>query len=225
MLNNRLMVPWTNMIHINISWLTRFNRMLKRTLDIFVSLSLLVILLPLFIYLMIKISRDGGPALYGHLRVGMSGKKFKCYKFRSMVTNSQQVLTQILATDPQAQAEWHKNVKLKNDPRITQLGHFMRRTSIDELPQLWNVLKGEMSLVGPRPVTADELIRYRQYRKYYLAVRPGITGLWQMSGRNDLSYRERVRLDIRYIIRWSFLKDVIILAKTVYVVLFRKGAY
>lgn len=203
----------------------RFNRVFKRTFDVFFAILLLIMLSPLFAFLAIKISRDGGPSLYGHTRIGMNGRKFKCYKFRSMIMNSQEVLAHLLATDPQAKAEWDKEFKLKNDPRITRLGHFIRKTSIDELPQLWNVLKGDMSFVGPRPVTEDELDRYRQYVKYYLAVRPGITGLWQVSGRNDVSYNERIRLDTRYIIGWSLLKDFIILFKTISVVFFRKGAY
>lgn len=207
------------------SWFVKFNRVLKRTFDIFFSILLLIILSPLFIFLIFKISRDGGNAIYGHTRVGMNGKKFKCYKFRSMVINSQEVLDHILSTDPKAKLEWAKDFKLKNDPRITKLGYFIRKTSIDELPQLWNVLIGDMSFVGPRPVTEKELERYRQYMKYYLAVRPGITGLWQISGRNDITYNERIRLDIRYIISWSLLKDFIILFKTISVVFFRKGAY
>ena len=142
-----------------------------------------------------------------------------------MVNNSQEVLEHLLATDPVAKAEWEKDFKLKNDPRITPIGHFIRKTSIDELPQLWNVLKGDMSFVGPRPVTEVELQRYRQYVRYYLAVRPGITGLWQVSGRNDTTYNERIRLDTKYVISWTLLKDIQILFKTVLVVLFRKGAY
>lgn len=203
----------------------RFNRVFKRTFDVFFAILLLIMLSPLFAFLAIKISRDGGPSFYGHTRIGMNGRKFKCYKFRSMIMNSQEVLAHLLATDPHAKAEWDKEFKLKNDPRITRLGHFIRKTSIDELPQLWNVLKGDMSFVGPRPVTEDELDRYRQYVKYYLAVRPGITGLWQVSGRNDVSYNERIRLDTRYIIGWSLLQDFIILFKTISVVFFRKGAY
>lgn len=203
----------------------RFNRVFKRTFDVFFAILLLIMLSPLFAFLAIKISRDGGPSLYGHTRIGMNGRKFKCYKFRSMIMNSQEVLAHLLATDPHAKAEWDKEFKLKNDPRITRLGHFIRKTSIDELPQLWNVLKGDMSFVGPRPVTEGELDRYRQYVKYYLAVRPGITGLWQVSGRNDVSYNERIRLDTRYIIGWSLLQDFIILFKTISVVFFRKGAY
>lgn len=207
------------------SYFIQFNRFIKRLFDIVTSTTLLLLLSPLFIYLYFKISRDGGSVVYGHTRVGMQGKKFNCYKFRSMVINSQEVLAHLLATDPVAKAEWDKDFKLKNDPRITKIGHFIRKTSIDELPQLLNVLKGDMSLVGPRPVTEKELERYRQYVKYYLAVRPGITGLWQISGRNDITYNERIRLDVRYIITWSLLKDFIILFKTISVVLFRKGAY
>lgn len=207
------------------SWFIKSNRFIKRLFDILLAFFLLVLLLPLFVYLFIRISKDGGSAVYGHTRVGMEGRTFKCYKFRSMVNNSQEVLEHLLATDPVAKAEWEKDFKLKNDPRITPIGHFIRKTSIDELPQLWNVLKGDMSFVGPRPVTEVELQRYRQYVRYYLAVRPGITGLWQVSGRNDTTYNERIRLDTKYVISWTLLKDIQILFKTVLVVLFRKGAY
>lgn len=218
-------MSFINIMKIKKSYFIQFNRFIKRLFDIVTSTTLLILLSPLFIYLYFKISRDGGSVVYGHTRVGMQGKKFNCYKFRSMVINSQEVLAHLLATDPVAKAEWDKDFKLKNDPRITKIGHFIRKTSIDELPQLLNVLKGDMSLVGPRPVTEKELERYRQYVKYYLAVRPGITGLWQISGRNDITYNERIRLDVRYIITWSLLKDFIILFKTISVVLFRKGAY
>lgn len=207
------------------SWFIKSNRFIKRLFDIFLAFFLLVLLSPLFVYLFFRISKDGGSAVYGHTRVGMKGRTFKCYKFRSMVNNSQEVLEHLLATDPVAKAEWEKDFKLKNDPRITPIGHFIRKTSIDELPQLWNVLKGDMSFVGPRPVTEVELQRYRQYVRYYLAVRPGITGLWQVSGRNDTTYNERIRLDTKYVISWTLLKDIQILFKTVLVVLFRKGAY
>lgn len=207
------------------SWFIKSNRFIKRLFDIFLAFFLLVLLSPLFVYLFLRISKDGGSAVYGHTRVGMKGRTFKCYKFRSMVNNSQEVLEHLLATDPVVKAEWEKDFKLKNDPRITPIGHFIRKTSIDELPQLWNVLKGDMSFVGPRPVTEVELQRYRQYVRYYLAVRPGITGLWQVSGRNDTTYNERIRLDTKYVISWTLLKDIQILFKTVLVVLFRKGAY
>ena len=207
------------------SWFIKSNRFIKRLFDIFLAFFLLVLLSPLFVYLFFRISKDGGSAVYGNTRAGMEGRTFKCYKFRSMVNNSQEVLEHLLATDPVAKAEWEKDFKLKNDPRITPIGHFIRKTSIDELPQLWNVLKGDMSFVGPRPVTEVELQRYRQYVRYYLAVRPGITGLWQVSGRNDTTYNERIRLDTKYVISWTLLKDIQILFKTVLVVLFRKGAY
>lgn len=207
------------------SWFIKSNRFIKRLFDIFLAFFLLVLLSPLFVYLFFRISKDGGSVVYGHTRVGMKGRTFKCYKFRSMVNNSQEVLEYLLATDPVAKAEWEKDFKLKNDPRITPIGHFIRKTSIDELPQLWNVLKGDMSFVGPRPVTEVELQRYRQYVRYYLAVRPGITGLWQVSGRNDTTYNERIRLDTKYVISWTLLKDIQILLKTILVVLFRKGAY
>ena len=207
------------------SWFVWLNRVLKRIVDILSTIILLVLLSPLFVYLMYKISRDGGNPFYSHKRIGRNGKTFKCYKFRSMLINSQEILDDLLANDPIAKAEWDKDFKLKNDPRITKLGHFIRKTSIDELPQLWNVLKGDMSLVGPRPIIAAELERYGNYAKYYLAVRPGITGLWQISGRNDISYRERIRLDVRYVISWTLLSDIIILFRTVSVVLGRKGAY
>ncbi|MDF7666413.1 sugar transferase [Orbaceae bacterium ESL0727] len=205
--------------------IVKLNRCLKRLMDVLFSVVLLAILSPLFVYLFYKISRDGGSAVYSHERIGMHGKKFQCHKFRSMIINSQEVLEHLLATDPEAKAEWNKDFKLKNDPRITPIGQFLRRTSIDELPQLWNVLKGDMSLVGPRPVTESELERYRQYAKYYLSVRPGMTGLWQVSGRNDTTYNERIRLDIRYILSWSLWKDFMILFRTISVVFASKGAY
>lgn len=209
----------------NKSWFIKFNRFIKRLFDFVTASILLILLSPLFVFLYFKITCDGGPIVYGHTRIGMDGKKFKCYKFRSMVVNSQEILENLLASDPEAKAEWDKDFKLKNDPRITKIGHFIRKASIDELPQLWNVLKGNMSLVGPRPVTESELERYNHYVKYYLSVRPGITGLWQVSGRSNTSYTERIRLDVRYIISWSLLQDFIILFKTVYVVLLKKGAY
>lgn len=189
------------------------------------SILLLLMLSPLFLFLIFKIRKDGGNAIYGHERVGQHGKKFKCYKLRSMVVNSAEVLQHLLETDPIAQAEWEKDFKLKNDPRITKIGHFIRKTSLDELPQLWNVLKGEMSLVGPRPIVEAELERYGQYVNDYLSVKPGLTGLWQISGRNDISYQERVLLDVEYVKNQSFWGDIVILIKTANVVIMRKGAY
>lgn len=197
----------------------------KRLFDIVCSATLLMLLSPIFMILAYKVTRDGGKAFYGHERVGNKGKLFKCYKFRSMVANSQEVLAHLLATDPVAKAEWDLDFKLKNDPRVNKLGALMRRTSLDELPQLWNVLKGEMSMVGPRPVVKAELARFGDDTDYYLMVHPGITGLWQVSGRSDLDYVTRVYLDAWYVKNWSLWTDVAILFKTFAVVFGRKGAY
>jgi len=206
--------------------LERFSaRIVKRLFDLLTATTLLLLLSPLFAYIALRISRDGGSAFYGHERVGQNGRRFKCYKFRSMVLNSQAVLQKLLDTDPDARSEWNKDFKLKNDPRITSIGHFIRKTSLDELPQLWNVIKGEMSLVGPRPVIEAELERYADDVDYYLMAKPGITGLWQVSGRNDVDYQTRVYLDSWYVKNWSLWYDIAILFKTVGVVLRREGAY
>jgi exopolysaccharide production protein ExoY len=168
--------------------------------------------------------RDGAPVFFAHYRVGHDGKLFRCLKFRSMLRNSEQVLADLLRDDPAARAEWDRDQKLTNDPRITGVGHFLRKTSLDELPQLFNVLRCEMSLVGPRPITVGELTRYGRVRWHYLSVRPGITGLWQVSGRNNTSYEERVALDQRYVEQRTLLGDLGILFKTVRVVVLREGA-
>ncbi|EAA1545436.1 TPA: undecaprenyl-phosphate galactose phosphotransferase [Salmonella enterica] len=203
----------------------RSSRFLKRTFDIVCSIMILIIASPLMIYLWYKVTRDGGPAIYGHQRVGRHGKLFPCYKFRSMVMNSQEVLKELLANDPIARAEWEKDFKLKNDPRITAVGRFIRKTSLDELPQLFNVLKGDMSLVGPRPIVSDELERYCDDVDYYLMAKPGMTGLWQVSGRNDVDYDTRVYFDSWYVKNWTLWNDIAILFKTVKVVFHRNGAY
>ena len=201
------------------------SRILKRAFDIVASGLALLMLSPLLLYIGWKVSRDGGSPIYGHERVGQHGRLFKCLKFRSMIINSQQVLQELLDRDPEARVEWEKDFKLKNDPRITSIGHFIRKTSLDELPQLWNVFKGEMSLVGPRPVVAAELERYGKDAEYYLLAKPGISGLWQVSGRNDIDYDTRVYLDGWYVKNWSLWYDIAILFKTVGVVLRRDGAY
>lgn len=201
------------------------SRILKRTFDIVASGLALLMLSPLLLYIGWKVSRDGGSPIYGHERVGQHGRLFKCLKFRSMIINSQQVLQELLDRDPEAQAEWEKDFKLKNDPRITPIGNFIRKTSLDELPQLWNVFRGEMSLVGPRPVVTEELERYGKDAEYYLLAKPGISGLWQVSGRNDIDYATRVYLDGWYVKNWSLWYDIAILFKTVGVVLRRDGAY
>lgn len=189
------------------------------------ALLLSILLSPLLIVVAVLIwERDGAPILFAHYRVGRDGKLFRCMKFRSMLLDSEQVLAQVLRDDPVAQAEWARDQKLTNDPRITPIGQFLRKTSLDELPQLFNVLRGEMTLVGPRPITVAELTRYGSVRWHYVSVRPGITGLWQVSGRNNTSYEERVALDRDYVERRSILGDVSILIKTVRVVVLREGA-
>ncbi|MBB7206925.1 undecaprenyl-phosphate galactose phosphotransferase WbaP [Escherichia coli] len=201
------------------------SRIIKRCFDLFGSICIILILSPLLIYIYMKVKKDGGPAIYGHERVGINGKTFKCLKFRSMVVNSKEILDELLKNDPKAKEEWDATFKLKNDPRITKIGAFLRKTSLDELPQLLNVLKGEMSLVGPRPIINAELERYNDQVDYYLLSKPGMTGLWQVSGRSDVDYDTRVYLDAWYVKNWSMWNDIAILLKTVIVVLKKDGAY
>ncbi len=213
------------LLRINNNLAKRSSRILKRTMDIFGSLSIIIALSPVLLVLYFLIKKDGGNAIYGHPRIGRNGKEFKCLKFRSMVVNSKEVLEHLLATDPETKAEWDKDFKLRNDPRITKVGAFIRKTSLDELPQLFNVLKGEMSLVGPRPIIKEELERYEEDVDYYLMAKPGMTGLWQVSGRNDVDYETRVYFDSWYVKNWSLWNDIAILFKTINVVLKRDGAY
>ncbi|HDY7358196.1 TPA: exopolysaccharide biosynthesis polyprenyl glycosylphosphotransferase, partial [Klebsiella pneumoniae] len=201
------------------------SRTLKRIFDLVGSIAIIITISPLLLYIYNKVKKDGGPAIYGHERIGKGGKSFKCLKFRSMVTNSKEVLEDLLSKDIQAKQEWEATFKLKNDPRITKIGHFLRRTSLDELPQLFNVLKGEMSLVGPRPIITAELERYNDEVAYYLLSKPGMTGLWQVSGRSDVDYETRVYLDTWYVKNWSMWNDIAILFKTIGVVLKKDGAY
>ncbi len=166
-----------------------------------------------------------GPALYSQMRIGQNGVRFRAWKFRSMVQDADSVLEESLAANPALREEWERDHKLKNDPRVTAPGAFLRRTSLDELPQLWNVLKGDMSLVGPRPIVEKEVVKYGTAFDMFTRVKGGITGLWQVSGRNDVSYDERVGLDLFYVRNWSVWLDCCILFRTIAVVLFRKGAY
>lgn len=203
----------------------RLNRLAKRAFDVAVSaLILMVVGLPMLAVAW-AVRRDGGPATFSHERIGLGGRPFKCIKFRSMATNADEMLQAFLDSSEENREAWEKSRKLKNDPRVTPLGRFIRKTTIDELPQLINVLRGEMSLVGPRPVTQGELDYYGNTVSFYTSVRPGLTGLWQVSGRSDLSYEQRVRLDTWYVRNWTPWHDVAILLKTVPAVLFRKGAY
>jgi Undecaprenyl-phosphate galactose phosphotransferase WbaP len=200
-------------------------RWLKRGFDMLGALMLIVLLAPLLLYLALRIRVDGGPAIFAHKRVGRGGELFRCYKFRTMQVDAEKRLRELLASDPAAQAEWDREFKLRNDPRVTAIGRLLRRTSLDELPQLFNVVQGHMSLVGPRPVIEAELERYGDDVDYFLMVRPGMTGLWQVSGRNDVDYDTRVYLDTWYVKNWSPWYDVAILFKTVKVVFSRRGAY
>lgn len=204
----------------------RLNRIIKRIFDIVFSVCGIIILSP-FLFLIafsIKLT-SSGKIFFKHKRIGMNGKYFYCIKFQTMYPDSNEILENLLATDYAAKLEWEKNFKLKNDPRVTKIGSFLRKTSLDELPQLFNVIRGEMSLVGPRPIVDTELGRYGDYAYYYRLVKPGITGLWQISGRNDTDYKTRVRLDVYYTKNWSLWYDFVILFKTIMVVFSRSGAY
>jgi len=201
------------------------NGFLKRAFDLGAALAGLVVLSPILITAGLLIwLQDRGPILYGHKRVGRKGRHFQCWKFRSMVRHGDEVLKAYLETYPPAAAEWERTQKLVKDPRVTRIGAFLRKTSIDELPQLWNVLIGQMSVIGPRPITRPELDRYGADRRYYLLVRPGITGLWQVSGRNNTTYERRIALDRHYLENWSYRQDVDILLRTPLAVLRSEGA-
>lgn len=196
----------------------------KRALDIFGAMVALVFFAPVMSIIYIVLMFTGGKPVFAHRRVGQNGALFPCYKFRSMVRNSDEVFTGYLERNPAARQEWENTSKLTYDPRVTGFGTFLRRSSLDELPQLFNVLKGDMSLVGPRPILPEEIERYsRRIRAYYQCT-PGMTGLWQVSGRNDLDYDRRVRLDAVYARKKSTRLDVIILIRTVRVVLSGRGA-
>ena len=197
----------------------------KRLLDVIGAVVLGVVFSPLILVIVFLMRKGSGSVIYRHRRVGRGGQMFSCLKFRTMIPNADQVLRTLLENDPELQAEWVRDHKLRHDPRVTRLGRFLRRTSLDELPQLVNVLRGEMSLVGPRPVVREELLRYGRNVGTYLAVKPGITGLWQVTGRNDTDYRRRVVLDTYYVRNQNLLLDLYILVKTTGVVLGGNGAY
>ena len=189
-------------------------------MDVAVASIALILAAPVMLAVALLIlATDGAPVIFFHTRVGFNGKPFACYKFRTMVANSQQVLADYLASNPKAAKEWEENWKFKNDPRITFLGHILRKSSLDELPQLINVLRGEMSCVGPRPVVPDELQRYGACAMDYLQTRPGLTGLWQVAGRDTMDYPSRVSLDSRYVRNWSIWADVVILFRTIFAVM------
>ena len=198
----------------------------KRAGDVGAAVLLLAFAAPLLLTIAAAIKlEDGGPVLFRHTRCGRGGAPFGLWKFRTMHPDAAERLAGLLAENPQAEAEWSGRRKLRRDPRVTRLGRFLRRSSLDELPQLVNILRGEMSIVGPRPVMADELTRYGGLAETMSAARPGVTGLWQVSGRNDLDFPTRVALDAEYVRRWSLRRDALILLRTVPVVLLAKGAY
>lgn len=189
-------------------------------------LGIALFILPLLIFIAIAIrAHDGGPVLFRHRRVGLNGKQFYCLKFRTMSVDAETKLKELLAADPAARAEWERDFKLRNDPRVTPIGHFLRRSSLDELPQIFNLMRGEMNLVGPRPIVEAEVPRYGWRYKHYCAVKPGITGLWQVSGRNDVSYRSRVAMDSLYARRRTLMLDIRLLAATLPAVLSKRGCY
>lgn len=199
---------------------------LKRVLDIIICGAAMPLILPLCFLLALLIRLDSnGPAIYRHERIGRNGKPFAIYKFRTMVKNADAALAECLARDPELAREWAENHKLKIDPRLTRTGHFLRKTSLDELPQILNILKGEMTLVGPRPIVSAEKAKYGRYFDEYCESRPGLTGLWQTSGRNNTTYSQRVAFDHYYLNHWSIWLDFWILAKTIPVALSGRGAY
>jgi exopolysaccharide production protein ExoY len=199
---------------------------LVETVHWLLVLGIALFILPLMIGIALAIrAHDGGPVFFRHRRVGRNGKAFYCMKFRTMSVDAEARLNELLATDPAARAEWARDFKLRHDPRVTPIGRFLRRSSLDELPQIFNLMRGEMNLVGPRPIVEAEIARYGWRYRHYCAVKPGITGLWQVSGRNDVSYRARVAMDSLYARRRCTLLDIRILAATLPAVLSKRGCY
>ena len=197
----------------------------KRLLDLTLALIALVFLSPAFLIVALILKfREKGPVLYGHERIGRDGRKSRCLKFRTMAVDGDRIPTELLDRDPEARAEWESRRKLTRDPPITTLGRFVRKTSLDELPQLFNILLGEMSVVGPRPIVQQECVYYGEYFRDYLSVLPGLTGPWQIGGRSAASYETRVALDVEYARNRTFFGDLVTIAKTVRVVLIGQGA-
>ena len=224
---NSLFTEQLFLMELNNNLKSTFNQILKRSFDIIVSILMLPVLLPIIGIIGVLIKLDSkGSIFYSHTRVGQNGKPIKVYKFRSMYIDSKERLEKLLQSNEEIRKEWETYFKLKNDPRVTKIGKWLRKTSLDELPQIFNVLKGEMSLVGPRPVIKDEIDKYyKEFKDYYHLVKPGITGLWQVSGRSDTDYDFRVKIDTWYVLNWSLWLDIVVLLKTFKVVLKGEGAY
>ncbi|MBN2500210.1 MAG: undecaprenyl-phosphate galactose phosphotransferase WbaP [Anaerolineales bacterium] len=213
-------------LNVRRNLLNRGDQLIKRLVDLALTISGVLVISPLLLFIATLIKLESrGKVFFGHERLGRDGDKFTAWKFRTMVADADAALEHYLAKNPELRAEWEENRKLKNDPRITRIGKFLRKTSLDELPQIWNVLKGEMSLVGPRPIVEEEVPYYGSRFKLLTFVPPGITGLWQVSGRTDTSYDTRVRLDEYYVRNWSIWLDVSILMRTIWVVFRGEGAY
>jgi len=198
----------------------------KRAFDLVISITLLIFISPLLlaIWCIIRFS-DNGNAIFKQQRFGRDGRVFTCYKFRTMASDADQRLDELLQTDEAAAREWESGQKLRNDPRITRIGHFLRRSSLDELPQLINIIRGEMSIVGPRPIVHNEIAKYGEFYAYYTAARPGVTGLWQVSGRNLTTYPQRVALDAQYVREWTLTKDILIILRTIPIIMTGQGAF
>ena len=204
----------------------RRNRVIKRAFDLLFTICGGLCILPFLLVIAVMVAVDNkGNVIFVHRRIGRDGKEFKCYKFQTMIPNAQEALEKYLAENPAARKEWEESFKLTDDPRVTKLGNILRKTSLDEMPQLWNVIRGDMSLVGPRPIVAKEIERYGEYFREYAMVTPGITGMWQASGRSDTTYEERVEMDTWYVRNWSVWIDLMYLFKTVKIVFTGKGAY
>lgn len=202
------------------------SRIAKRAIDLAFCLALMPLALPLMAVIAILVGVESGfPVFYSQKRLGQDGRTFHLWKFRTMVRNAAEVLERSLANNPELKKEWAENQKLRNDPRVTRIGKVLRKASLDELPQLWNIVKGEMSLVGPRPIVHDEIAKYKEAYPLYTKAIPGLTGLWQVSGRNHTTYTERITYDSYYVRNWSFWMDIYLLARTVTVVLTGHGAY
>ena len=197
---------------------------LRKAVEGAIALVLLILISPAFLVIAALVRQDGGPVIYPHRRIGRHGRTFRCLKFRTMHIDSDRMLDDLVRRDPEAAREWRETHKLRNDPRITKVGAFLRKTSLDELPQLLNVLRGEMGLVGPRPIVGQEVPRYAENICWYYSVRPGMTGLWQVSGRSETSYQQRVDLDVAYVKERSPRLDTIILLRTLPAVVARRGA-
>ena len=232
--SNGLFLPFSYTSHIKISTnipilefrnnLTEANKILKRIFDILFSVFVLIVTLPLiFIISLAILITSGRPIFYTQVRLGENGKLFKIYKFRTMHNNSHKILKELLEKDPNLKLEYETYRKLKNDPRITKIGKILRKLSIDEIPQFFNVLKGDMSVVGPRPYMRSEYYKMKEYKDYILSVKPGITGLWQVSGRNKITFQKRLEIDKWYVINWSFYLDIVIIFKTIFILLKRDG--